>query len=235
MIYLIYEVNCRFLSILLHKYLISIFFTSFIEEIIIWFYFLCLHAAKKVSFKISCSLSLLCWLQNLQVQWLFPSGGSLQANLKIFIFHRQITHQLHFFPTFTQLTSYIPHILLEINSFLLPIWSTFVYEASVLSLLWDQVMRCGKYLTAKAAHKRHLYGPILDAILRNCGSQTVKCWWYNPFTTTTAKLRNCNEQLLVTAHPRVTRQCICVTTLSRSYLEDKSNNRDSLSQPQLQF
>ena len=33
-------------------------------------------------------------------------------------------------------------------------------------------MRCGKYLTAKAAHKRHLYGPILDAILRNCGSQT---------------------------------------------------------------
>ena len=134
MIYLIYEVNCRFLSILLHKYLISIFFTSFIEEIIIWFYFLCLPAAKKVSFKISCSLSLLCWLQNLQVEWLFTSGGSLQANLKIFIFHRQITHQLHFFPTFTQLTSYIPHILLEITSFLLPIWSTFVYEASVLSL-----------------------------------------------------------------------------------------------------
>ena len=134
MIYLIYEVNCRFLSILLHKYLISIFFTSFIEEIIIWFYFLCLPAAKKVSFKISCSLSLLCWLQNLQVQWLFPSGGSLQANLKIFIFHRQITHQLHFFPTFTQLTSYIPHILLEITSFLLPIWSTFVNEASLLSL-----------------------------------------------------------------------------------------------------
>jgi len=134
MIYLIYEVNCRFLSILLHKYLISIFFTSFIEEIIIWFYFLCLHAAKKVSFKISCSLSLLCWLQNLQVEWLFTSGGSLQANLKIFIFHRQITHQLHFFPTFTQLTSYIPHILLEITSFLLHIWSIFVYEASVLSL-----------------------------------------------------------------------------------------------------
>ena len=134
MIYFLCEVNCRFLSILLHKYLISIFFTSFIEEIIIWFSFLCLHAAKKVSFKISCSLSLLCWLQNLQVEWLFTSGGSLQANLKIFIFHRQITHQLHFFPTFTQLTSYIPHILLEITSFLLPIWSTFVYEASVLSL-----------------------------------------------------------------------------------------------------
>ena len=135
MIYFLNEVNCRFLSILLHKYLISIFFTSFIEEIIIWFYFLCLPAAKKVSFKISCSLSLLCWLQNLQVEWLFTSGGSLQANLKIFIFHRQITHQLHFFPTFTQLTSYIPHILLEITSFLLPIWSTFVYEASVLSLI----------------------------------------------------------------------------------------------------
>ena len=41
---------------------------------------------------------------------------------------------LHFLPFFTQLNSYLPHILLKITSFLLPIWSTFVYEASLLSL-----------------------------------------------------------------------------------------------------
>ena len=43
-------------------------------------------------------------------------------------------HLLHFLPFFTQFYSYIPHILLQITSFLLPIWSFFVYEASVLSL-----------------------------------------------------------------------------------------------------
>ena len=36
MIYLIYEVSYRFLSILLNKYLILLFLTSFIAEIIIW-------------------------------------------------------------------------------------------------------------------------------------------------------------------------------------------------------
>ena len=39
-----------------------------------------------------------------------------------------------FLPFFTQLNSYLPHILLNITSFLLPIWSTFFYEASLLSL-----------------------------------------------------------------------------------------------------
>ena len=47
MIYLIYEVICRFLSILLHKYLILLFLTSFIAELIIWSNFLSLPAAKK--------------------------------------------------------------------------------------------------------------------------------------------------------------------------------------------
>ena len=35
------------------------------------------------------------------------------------------------------MTSYILHILLKITSFLPPIWSTFDYEASVLSLPYD--------------------------------------------------------------------------------------------------
>ena len=39
MIYLLYEVNCCFLSILLHKYLILCFFTSYSREIIIQKYF----------------------------------------------------------------------------------------------------------------------------------------------------------------------------------------------------
>ena len=42
MIYFLYEVNCCFLSILLHKYLILCFFTSYSREIIIrkkiWFH-----------------------------------------------------------------------------------------------------------------------------------------------------------------------------------------------------
>ena len=44
---------------------------------------------------------------------------------------------LHFLPFFTQFNSYLPHILPIITSFLLPIWSTFVYEASVLSLVYS--------------------------------------------------------------------------------------------------
>ena len=39
-----------------------------------------------------------------------------------------------FFTIFHPIISYLPHILLKITSFLLPIWSTFDYEASVLSL-----------------------------------------------------------------------------------------------------
>ena len=39
MIYFLYEVNCCFLSILLHKYLILCFFTSFSREITIQKYF----------------------------------------------------------------------------------------------------------------------------------------------------------------------------------------------------
>ena len=45
-------------------------------------------------------------------------------------------HILHFLPFFTQLNSYLPHILLKITSFLLPIWSTLDYEASLLSLCY---------------------------------------------------------------------------------------------------
>ena len=47
-------------------------------------------------------------------------------------------HLLHFLPLFTQFNSYLPHILLKITSFLLHIWSTIDYEASVLSLVLNR-------------------------------------------------------------------------------------------------
>ena len=58
----------------------------------------------------------------------------LGHNLIMFTFEGETTHLLHFLPLFTQFNSYLPHIFIKITSFLLPIWSTIDYEASLLSL-----------------------------------------------------------------------------------------------------
>ena len=80
------------------------------------------------------SLSLLFWLHDQQI-YLQKREVFSEDNLRIiFTFYRKITHLLHFLPIFTHLTSYILHISLKITSYLLPIWSTFTYEGSVLSL-----------------------------------------------------------------------------------------------------
>ena len=50
MIYFLYEVNCCFLSILLHKYLILCFFTSYSREIIIQKKFWSHPAAKWIGY-----------------------------------------------------------------------------------------------------------------------------------------------------------------------------------------
>ena len=80
------------------------------------------------------SLSPLFWLHDQQI-YLQKREVFSEDNLRIiFTFYRKITHLLHFLPIFTHLTSYILHISLKITSYLLPIWSTFTYEGSVLSL-----------------------------------------------------------------------------------------------------
>ena len=60
----------------------------------------------------------------------------LGHNLIMFTFEGETTHLLHFLPLFTQFNSYLPHIFIKITSFLLPIWSTLDYEASLLSLIY---------------------------------------------------------------------------------------------------
>ena len=136
MIYFLYEVNCCFLSILLHKYLILCFFTSYRREIIIQKKFWSHPAAKWIGswlFLLLLSILMAACLRQIDMshakEWVLL--GTQFNNVYIL---RVSTHLLHFLPYFTQLNSYLPHILLKITSFLLPIWSTFVYEASVLSL-----------------------------------------------------------------------------------------------------
>ena len=73
------------------------------------------------------SLSPLFWLHDQQI-YLQKREVFSEDNLRIiFTFYRKITHLLHFLPIFTHLTSYILHMLLKITSYLLPIWSTFIW------------------------------------------------------------------------------------------------------------
>ena len=68
MIYFLYEVNCCFLSILLHKYLILCFFTSYSREIII---------RKK---NLGSSISQMHWLLTIPIASLYSDGCMPKTN-----------------------------------------------------------------------------------------------------------------------------------------------------------
>ena len=137
MIYFLYEVNCCFLSILLHKYLILCFFTSYSREIIIQKKFWSHWAAKWIGSQLLLlllSILMAACLRQIDMshakEWVLLRTQF--GNVYILGVNNASTS---FLPFFTQFNSYLPHIFLKISSFLLLIWSTFVYEASVLSLL----------------------------------------------------------------------------------------------------
>ena len=130
------EVNCCFLSILLHKYLILCFFTSYSREIIIQKKFWSHPAAKWIGswlFLLLLSILMAACLRQIDMshakEWVLRRTQF--GNVYILGVNNASTS---FFTIFHPINSYLPHILLKITSFLLPIWSTFVYEASLLSL-----------------------------------------------------------------------------------------------------
>ena len=102
MIYLIYEVNCRFLSILLHKYLISIFFTSFIEEIIIWLYFFVCSCSQKSNISNLPTASLCC-----AGSITYKCIGKIQ-NMKVYLYRPQFEN-VHFLWVNNASTSFFTH------------------------------------------------------------------------------------------------------------------------------
>ena len=136
MIYFLYEENYCFLSILLHKYLILCFFTSYSREIIICKKFWSHPAAKWIGYWLFLLLlSILMAACPRQIdtshtkEWVLL--GTQFDNVYILRLNNVTTS---FLPFLSQFNSYLPHILPKITSFLLPIWSTFVYEASLLTL-----------------------------------------------------------------------------------------------------
>ena len=103
-----------------------------------------------------------------QIQMSHAKDGVLLRTQLVNVYILRVNNaSTSFFSIFNTINSYLPHILLNITSFLLPIWSTFDYEASVLSLLYYKqgsmmIMRLsGKF---KVHHCNRIFIPTLHCI-----------------------------------------------------------------------
>ena len=143
MIYLIYVVNCHFLSVLLHKCLMICFFTSWIAEICIGTHFWSLSSAKK----------------NKPLFLLLTSSCCSTCMINKCIFRRQFDNNVYFLwvdsvstsfsPIFTRLTSYIPHISLKITSLYtymkyFCLWRVTIVTA-VIANIYSLILHCPRF------------------------------------------------------------------------------------------